>query len=270
MGAGQKKAYDDIADNLVTVLEDGSVLVANGNLAGATRLLQFASAYCEVDKEDLKYDPEDPRTWKVTLTDPSPKVDALMEIIKDNPGKPLAIAAEHRQLIDLAAQRLTDAGIEFGTITGGVSADERDEAVQAFQNGKLDYILFTYKAGGVGLNLTRADTLVRLQRGWSLVEMKQGEDRIHRIGSEIHDSVTIIDLVAAGTIEETQIERLLEKAERLEEIVRDRAKLRKLGKSTTELDAEAARLEAHGLMEVDMDEQLTRYEDAMDMALDES
>jgi SNF2 family DNA or RNA helicase len=245
MSARQAKAYDDIAEQLVTVLEDGTVLVADGNLAGATRLLQFASAYCEVDKGAT---PEDPTTWNVTLTDPSPKVDELMEIIADNPGKPLAIAAEHRQLIDLAAKRLTDAGIEFARITGGVSADERDAAVQAFQSGELDYVLFTYKAGGVGLNLTRADTLVRLQRGWSLVELKQGEDRIHRIGSEVHDSVTIIDLVTAGTIEEAQIERLQRKAERLEEIVRDRVKLRRLGKSTAELDAEAARLEATGLM----------------------
>lgn len=248
MTTQQAKAYKEVSDDLVTVLEDGTVLVANGNLAGATRLLQFASAYCEVDKGVT---PEDAATWKVNLTDTpkSPKVDELMEIIRDNPGKPLAIAAEHRQLIDLAANRLTAEGIEFARITGGVSADERDAAVQAFQAGKIDYILFTYKAGGVGLNLTRADTMVRLQRGWSLVELKQGEDRIHRIGSEVHDSVTIIDLVTAGTIEETQIERLYEKAERLEEIVRDRAKLRSLGKSTDMLDAEAARIEATGLME---------------------
>jgi len=249
MSAKQAKAYKGIADQLVTVLEDGSVLVAGNNLAGATRLLQFASAYCEVDTEDVKYDADDATTWKVNLTDPSPKVDALMEIIADNPGKPLAIAAEHRQLIDLAANRLTDAGIEFAQITGGVSADDRDAAVQKFQSGKIDYVLFTYKAGGVGLNLTRADTMVRMQRGWSLVELKQGEDRIHRIGSEVHDSVTIIDLVTAGTIEEDQIARLKQKAERLEEIVRDRAKLRRLGKDTAELDAEAARLEATGLME---------------------
>lgn len=246
MSPKQKKAYDEIADQLVTVLEDGTVLVANGNLAGATRLLQFASAYCEVNKGET---PEDPTTWNVKLTDPCPKVDELMEIIRDNPGKPLAIAAEHRQLIDLAAERMKAEGIEFAQITGGVSADDRDAAVQNFQSGKLDYVLFTYKAGGVGLNLTRADTLVRLQRGWSLVELKQGEDRIHRIGSEVHQSVTIIDLVTAGTIEEAQIERLITKAERLEEIVRDRVKLRRLGKDTSELDAEAARLEATGLME---------------------
>jgi SNF2 family DNA or RNA helicase len=247
MSPKQAKAYKDIAERLVTVLEDGTVLVANGNLAGATRLLQFASAYCEVDQGET---PEDPATWIVSLTDSpkSSKIDELMSIIEDEPGKPMVIAAEHRQLIDLAATRMTDAGIPFARVTGGVSGDERDAAVQAFQDGKIDYILLTYKAGGVGLNLTRADTMVRLQRSWSAIDNNQGVDRIHRIGSEVHDKVTIIDLVAAGTIEETQLERLYDKAERLEEIVRDRAKLLALGKTTDDLDAEAARIEATGLM----------------------
>jgi SNF2 family DNA or RNA helicase len=247
MSPKQAKAYKDIAEQLVTVLEDGTVLVANGNLAGATRLLQFASAYCEVEQGET---PEDPATWLVSLTDTpkSSKIDELMSIIEDDPGKPMVIAAEHRQLIDLAAARMTDAGIPFARVTGGVSADERDAAVQAFQDGKIDHILFTYKAGGVGLNLTRADTMVRLQRSWSLIDNNQGVDRIHRIGSEVHDKVTIIDLVAAGTIEETQLERLYDKAERLEEIVRDRAKLLALGKTTDDLDAEAARIESTGLM----------------------
>jgi SNF2 family DNA or RNA helicase len=247
MSPKQARAYKDIAKELVTVLEDGTVLVANGNLAGATRLLQFASAYCEVEQGET---PEDPATWLVSLTDSpkSSKIDELMSIIEDEPGKPMVIAAEHRQLIDLAATRMADAGIPFARVTGGVSADERDAAVQAFQDGKIDHILFTYKAGGVGLNLTRADTMVRLQRSWSLIDNNQGVDRIHRIGSEVHDKVTIIDLVAAGTIEETQLERLYDKAERLEEIVRDRAKLLALGKTTDDLDAEAARIEATGLM----------------------
>jgi SNF2 family DNA or RNA helicase len=247
MSPKQAKAYKDIAEQLVTVLEDGTVLVANGNLAGATRLLQFASAYCEVDQGET---PEDPATWLVSLTDSpkSSKIDELMSIIEDEPGKPMVIAAEHRQLIDLAAARLADAGIPFARVTGGVSADERDAAVQAFQDGKLNIIMFTYKAGGVGLNLTRADTMIRLQRSWSAIDNNQGVDRIHRIDSEVHDKVTIIDLVAAGTIEETQLERLYDKAERLEEIVRDRVKLQALGKDTSELDSEAARIEATGLM----------------------
>lgn len=246
MSAKQAKAYKEVADEYVLTTESGDKLVMNGNLPAATRLLQLASAMCDIDKGET---PEDPGTWKVSLTDPSSKVDELMSIIADNPEKPLAIAAEHRQLIDLAARRLTAAGIEYGVITGGVSGAQRDETIEAFQSGKLKYILFTYKAGGVGLNMTAADTLVRLQRSWSLIDNQQGEDRVHRIGSEVHDAVTIIDIITADTIEETQVEKLYAKLTRLEEIVRDREQLQAAGKSTAHLDAEAARIESTDLLD---------------------
>jgi SNF2 family DNA or RNA helicase len=246
MSPKQAKAYKEVADEYVLTTESGDKLVMNGNLPAATRLLQLASAMCDVDKGET---PEDVGSWKVTLTDPSSKIDELMSIIEDNPGKPLAIAAEHRQLIDLAAQRLAAAGIEYGVITGGVAGAQRDETVEAFQSGKLKYILFTYKAGGVGLNMTAADTLVRLQRSWSLIDNMQGEDRVHRIGSEQHEAITIIDIITADTIEETQVEKLYAKMQRLEEIVRDREQLKAAGKSTEHLDAEAAKIEALDLLD---------------------
>lgn len=253
----QAKAYKEIEKNLITVLDDGTVLVANGSLPGALRMLQFASAYCEVDQGET---PDDPTTWAVKLTDnpKSPKIDEMMSIIEDTvtedergriKRKPVVVAAEHRQLIDLASARLTEAGIPFGRVTGAESPDEREANVRAFQAGKLDVMLFTYAAGGVGINLTRADTMIRLQRSWSMIANNQGVDRIHRIGSEVHESITIIDLVTAGTIEETQIQRLYEKAERMEEIVRDREQLMTAVENHDDLDAELARIETTSLME---------------------
>ncbi len=246
MSPKQAKAYKEVADEYVLTTESGDKLVMNGNLPAATRLLQLSSAMCDVDKGET---PEDMKSWKVTLTDPCPKVDELMSIIADNPDKPLAIAAEHKQLIDLAARRLTAAGIDYGVITSGVSGAERDETIEAFQAGKLKYILFTYKAGGVGLNMTAADTLVRLQRSWSLVDNMQGEDRVHRIGSEQHEAITIIDIITAGTIEETQVEKLYAKMQRLEEIVRDREQLMNAGENPADLDAEQARIESTDLLD---------------------
>jgi len=267
MSPKQKKAYDEVASEYVLTTESGDKLVMNGNLPAATRLLQLSSAMCDIDKGET---PDDMGSWKVTLTDTpkSPKIDELMSIIADNPGKPLAIAAEHKQLIDLAARRLTDEGIEYGVITGGVSGAQRDETVEAFQSGKLKYILFTYKAGGVGLNMTAADTLVRLQRSWSLIDNMQGEDRVHRIGSEVHEAITIIDIITADTVEETQVEKLYAKMQRLEEIVRDREQLTAAGQSTAHLDAEAARIESVDLLDYDIDEELTKYEDAMNDDID--
>jgi SNF2 family DNA or RNA helicase len=85
--------------------------------------------------------------------------------------------------------------------------------------------LFTAQAGGVGITLTAARRLVMLQRPWSLVDHKQAMDRVHRIGSEIHDSIVIMDYVTEGTIEERVIDVLDTKADNFEQIVRDKDQL---------------------------------------------
>ena len=72
---------------------------------------------------------------------------------------------------------------------------------------------------------TAARRLVMLQRPWSLVDHNQALDRIHRIGSEIHDSVIIMDYVTEGTIEERVIQVLETKAENFEQIVKDKNRL---------------------------------------------
>jgi SNF2 family DNA or RNA helicase len=102
--------------------------------------------------------------------------------------------------------------------------------------------MFTYKAGGVGLTMSKANTLIRLQRSWSLVDNMQGEDRVHRIGSEKHESINIIDIVTDGTIEVQQCMRLYDKSQRMEEIVRDREQRIAHGVSTAEMDDELERL----------------------------
>ena len=113
-------------------------------------------------------------------------------------------------------------------ITGAQNEDERQQAIDDFQSGRIKWILFTDKAGGVGVTLTTGRRLVMLQRPWSLVDHKQALDRVHRIGSEIHDSVVIMDYVTEGTIEERVIQVLETKAENFEQIVKDKAKLLEL------------------------------------------
>jgi SNF2 family DNA or RNA helicase len=66
---------------------------------------------------------------------------------------------------------------------------------------------------------------VMLQRPWSLVDHKQAVDRVHRIGSEIHDSVIITDYVTEGTIEERVLQVLETKADNFEQVVRDKDQL---------------------------------------------
>jgi len=227
MGVKQAKAYKQMLENMVVMLEhdgeigpNGDVVVAPNPLTQTLRLLQFASAYAHIELQENGDE-------KVLLTDPSCKVDALMDDIKsgDFGSDSVAVCAVSRQLIEILSARMTKEGIKHGLITGSQSGDERQQAVDDFQAGRIKWVLFTDAAGGVGITLTAARRLVMLQRPWSLVNYKQALDRVHRIGSEIHDSILITDYVTEGTIEERVIEALEGKADNFEQIVQDRPKL---------------------------------------------
>lgn len=225
----QAEAYKKLeAGSMIVRLDNGDLLVAKGDLAAQNRLLQFSSAYMQGSHDE-----------GFTMCEPSPKLDAMMDIIDEMGDKQVVFCAQSRQLIELAEKRLIAADISYAIITGKIPQWQRDLYLQDFQSGKRQAMLFTIQAGGVGLTMTAADTIVFLQRSWSMVENKQAEDRVHRIGSEIHDSVKVIDLITEGTIEEKQIERLWEKSKRLDEITRDTKVLEAAGLSTAHLEAEA-------------------------------
>ena len=235
----QAAAYKDIEEGMMTILESGELLTTPNNLTAATRLSQLASSYADVEKVD----PDDITTWQVRLKEPSPKLDEMELILEELGGKKVAVCAESRQLIEMAATRLEKAKVRITKIVGGMTDFERDRSMRAFQEGDAQVMLFTMQAGGTGLTMTATDTLVRLQRSWSMVTNVQTEDRVHRIGSEQHEAIHIIDVVAEDTVEQTrQLPRLYEKMYRLEEITRDRATIAANGGDVSELDAEESRV----------------------------
>ena len=224
MSTKQKKAYAEMRDKMIAELSNGDIVSATSVLTQTIRLIQFASSHATIE-----VNPESGEE-KLILSDPSCKVDALMDDIKngDFGTDSVAVSAVSRQLIYLLSAEMTKSGIEHGLITGMQNEDERQQAIDDFQSGKIKWILFTAQAGGVGITLTAARRLVMLQRPWSLVDYKQVLDRVHRIGSEIHDSIIITDYVTEGTIEERVIEVLEKKADNFEQVVRDKDQLLKL------------------------------------------
>lgn len=224
MSTKQKKAYDQMRDHMIAELEGSGPVVAPSVLTQTTRLHQFASSYAEMVVDESTGD------QKAILSDPSCKIDALMDDIDngDFGDDSVAVCAVSRQLLELLSARLEKAKIPHGMITGAQNEDERQKAIDDFQSGRIKWILFTDKAGGVGVTLTAARQLVMLQRPWSLVDHKQALDRVHRIGSEIHDSILILDYVTEGTIEERVIQVLETKAENFEQIVNDKSRLLQL------------------------------------------
>jgi SNF2 family DNA or RNA helicase len=225
MSTKQAKAYKQMRDTMIAELgESSDAITAPSVLTQTIRLLQFASSYADVEAN------EDTGEISIVLSDPSCKVDALMDDIKngDFGEDSVAVCAVSRQLIELLSAAMTKAKISHGLITGAQNEDERQQAIDDFQSGKIKWILFTAQAGGVGVTLTAARRLIMLQRPWSLVDHKQALDRVHRIGSEIHDSIVITDYVTEGTIEERVIQVLETKADNFEQIVRDKDQLLKL------------------------------------------
>jgi SNF2 family DNA or RNA helicase len=189
-----------------------------------TRLLQFASSYAELytvqvkDKTGAMVD-----KVKAKLIEPSATVDALMNDISngDFDGESVAISSVSKQLIDIIAARFEKAKIPFGLITGGESTDVRQKSMDDFQTGKVKWVLFTAQAGGVGITLTAASRLIRVQRPWSLIDDTQVNDRVHRIGSEIHESIIITDYFVLDTVQERVAEVLAQKAKNANQVTKD-------------------------------------------------
>lgn len=225
MGAKQAKAYKDMAKNMMTELESGMVMVESP-LIKSMRLLQFASSYAEIiPNEDMTLEGDEDEEPKINLklSDPSCKVDAIMEDIEsgDFGDDSVVIFAVSRQLIELLSERMEKKGIEHGLITGNQSSYQKSVAIEEFQEGKTKYVLATVAAAGTGITLTKARIAVFLQRSWSNVIDKQAEARVRRIGSEIHDSILYIDYMTKDTIEPKVLQALREKDENLQSILRD-------------------------------------------------
>jgi SNF2 family DNA or RNA helicase len=154
-------------------------------------------------------------------------VDELADFVECNP-KPLVVAAEYREIIELAYARLTSMGIKCGLITGKQTIDERHVTCQEFQKGKLQVVLMTLGAGGVGITLTAADTIYFIERSSSMLANTQGEDRVYRIGSEIHDAVRVVVCIAQDSIEDNREYQLAIKADRFEEVIQDKERARRM------------------------------------------
>lgn len=124
---------------------------------------------------------------------------ALEEIIEDNAG-PMIIWASYIAEINSIVSMLSDRGLGVASYYGGTSARDREQAIDDFQAGNVQYFVSNPAAGGTGITLTAAQTVVYYSNSPSLEHRLQSEDRCHRIG--LKHPVLYIDLVAEGTVDE--------------------------------------------------------------------
>lgn len=122
------------------------------------------------------------------------------------------VFSQFTSYLALIKEALTAAGIPYLYIDGSIEIKTRQKLVEEFQNGSCPVFLISLKAGGLGLNLTRANYVIHMDPWWNPAIEAQATDRVHRIGQK--QSVTVYHLIAEGTIEE-KIQRLHERKQAL-------------------------------------------------------
>ena len=112
--------------------------------------------------------------------------------------------------------------IEYVEVHGEVSAKQKQGAIDTFcQNEDVKVFLGNQGAAGIGINLVQASYSIYYSRNFSLEHDIQSEARNFRGGSEMHESVTRIDLVAQGTIDEGILQALANKQEISDKVLRE-------------------------------------------------
>jgi len=135
----------------------------------------------------------------------SAKLHSLMEMFEEllSEGRKILLFSQFTSMLTLIEAELAQRNIPYALLTG--STRDRRTPVQEFQNGKLPIFLISLKAGGTGLNLTAADTVIHYDPWWNPAAENQATDRAYRIGQE--KPVFVYKMIARGTVEE-KIQRL--------------------------------------------------------------
>ena len=145
----------------------------------------------------------DPRLLKLTSAKKvkeRAKLDLLMEMLPElvSEGRRILVFSQFTSMLELIEAELATEKLPYVKLTG--DTQNREEVVRRFQDEEVPIFLISLKAGGVGLNLTAADTVIHYDPWWNPAVENQATDRAHRLGQT--KNVFVYKLVVAGSIEE--------------------------------------------------------------------
>jgi superfamily II DNA or RNA helicase len=188
LSAAERRLYDQARRDALAAIASGEGDARFILLAALTRLRRLA---CH------------PRLFDDSSTIPSSKLATLVEIIAElrETGHRALVFSQFTTHLALVREALDRDGVTYEYLDGSTPSEERTRRIAAFQSGSADLFLISLKAGGTGLNLTAADTVIHLDPWWNPAVEDQATDRAHRIGQT--RAVTVIRLIVRGTIEET-------------------------------------------------------------------
>lgn len=224
MGRQQRKEYEQMRDKAIALIgasRDGAggfQLLAPAVIAVLTRLQQMSLATLapewELADDDFVGD-EDEMNWdmpKIVLAKPSPKLDAVMNLITTHEEEPFVVFTQFRGMADLVEEECQRLKIPVVKIHGGItSKDVRTQLVDDFQQGKARVFVGTIAAAGKTITLTRANIVIFTDRSWNPSKNEQAEDRLWRRTQR--NTVRVYDILAEDSIDQIRLERINQKAD---------------------------------------------------------
>jgi SNF2 family DNA or RNA helicase len=142
-------------------------------------------------------------------TNVSPKLDEFAELMRELAAEgdhKVVVFSQWELMLRKAAEVLDRLGIGYATLHGGIPGRERKALMERFRDDSQCKVFLSTDAGGTGLNLQTADTVINLEVPWNPAVLEQRIARVHRLGQ--HRPVRAINLVTRGTIEERVLKTL--------------------------------------------------------------
>ena len=184
----QLQHYASLKEMAIAVLEDGDLVSAPAAMTQLIRLQQLLCGHLVTDEGEL-------------VEVPNKRLPALLECVEEMSGK-VIIWSRFRYDIKAIEQALAKVYGKENVVTyyGDTTDEQRQNAIASFQHGDCRFFVANPMTAGYGLTLTAATNVIYYANDFNLETRVQSEDRCHRIGQ--HHSVTYVDFVAKGTVDE--------------------------------------------------------------------
>lgn len=209
----QTKHYAEMKRDFITYVND-TACVAELAITKALRLQQIVSGYVALEDSSIKKLKETPRQAALR--------ELLEEITSDHKVLVWAVFKENYAQIKEVCEELK---IKYVEVHGGVPDKQKYEAVDKFNRDSDIRVFIGHPgSGGIGINLVSASYSIFFSRNFSLEQDLQAEARNYRGGSEVHEKITRIDLVAPNTIDELILKSLSQKQGISETVLKDMAR----------------------------------------------
>ena len=203
----QRELYETIRGTLHDTVREqmAGLSAAQGRIVMLDALLKLRQVCC---------DPRLVKLQSARAVETSSKLDDLMEMVEEmiREGRRILLFSQFTSMLDLIKPRLAAIRLPFVELRGDTR--DRAEPVRIFESGAVPLFLISLKAGGRGLNLVSADTVIHYDPWWNPAAEDQASDRAHRIGQT--KSVFVYKLIAADTVED----RIVELQQRKQDLAR--------------------------------------------------